>query len=122
MNESLREQHLKGITDETATALYDSLCTEFEKQYGAINGSAQHIIGDIAMMEQNKRKLYDDVRRRGVIVTVKNGRQEFTQQNKSIAAARGLAEQQRKLLNELKLTPASQKADASALEDDFESF
>ena len=122
MNTEIRARHLDSVTDEHAIALYDRLCTEYERQYGALPEGAQHIIGDVAVMEQTKRALYADVAQRGVTEHYRNGRQEFWRENKSIQAARALAEQQRKHLNELELTPASQKINPEAVDDDFNSY
>lgn len=121
MDEAMKASHYELITDEHARALYESLCAECAKAHGALSLGAQSIIGDIAMMEQEKRRLYEDIAKRGVTERVKNGKQDFTRENKSIAGARALADQQRKHLNELKLTPASQKAATSA-SDEFEDF
>lgn len=122
MNVEIMEKHLEGVTDSRAIELYVRLCEEYEKQYGAISEGAQTIIGDIAVMEQTKRELNADVAKRGAMEEFKNGRQHFWRENKAIQAARALAEQQRKHLNELKLTPASQRADPANAEDDFNSY
>lgn len=122
MDENMKARHYELITDEHARALYENLCAECARVHGALSLGAQSIVGDIAMMEQEKRRLYEDVAHRGVNERVKNGKQDFYRENKSIAGARALADQQRKHLNELKLTPASQKAGTGSQGDDFEDF
>lgn len=121
MDEALKARHYELITDTHARALYENLCRECAQIHGSVSLGAQSIIGDIAMMEQEKRRLYEDVAQRGVSERVRNGKQDFYRENKSIAGARALADQQRRHLSELKLTPASQKT-VSAGADDFEEF
>ena len=99
MDAKLREAHLSTITDESVIRLYDELCADFERINGGMTPSAQHIIGDIAIMEQTKRMLNEDISECGVKVLFKNGRQQFIQENKSIQGMRALAEQQRRHLN-----------------------
>ena len=122
MDENMKARHFEMIKDEHARALYESLCAECARAHGALSPGAQSIIGDIAMMEQEKRRLYEDIASRGINVRVKNGKQDFYRENKSIAAARALADQQRRHLNELKLTPASQKTGSASQGDEFEEF
>ncbi|MDD3410333.1 MAG: P27 family phage terminase small subunit [Eubacteriales bacterium] len=122
MNDKIREQHLKNVTDARAVEMYDKLCDDYERQYGALSEGAQSIIADIAVMEQQKRALNADVAERGAMEEFHNGRQHFWRENKAIQAARALAEQQRKHLNELKLTPASQSVNPDTVNDDFNSF
>lgn len=121
MNEAMKARLWELLVDEGARALYESLCGECERVHGSVSLGAQNIIGDIAMMEQEKRRLYEDVAARGVNERVKNGKQDFYRENKSIAGARALADQQRRHLNELKLTPASQQAGPPE-GDDFDAF
>ena len=122
MDEGMKERHFELITDEHARALYENLCAECARVHGALSLGAQSIVGDIAMMEQEKRRLYEDIAHRGINERVKNGKQDFYRENKSISAARALADQQRKHLNELKLTPASQKTGSASQGDSFEDF
>ena len=121
MDETMKARHFELIEDDHARALYENLCAECEKVHGSLSLGAQSIIGDIAMMEQEKRRLYEDIAKRGVNEHVKNGKQNYYRENKSIPAARALADQQRRHLSELKLTPASQK-DASSGSDEFDAY
>lgn len=111
------------LTDPQAQRLYDALTDEYQTQYGPPTETAALIIRDICVMEQTKQQLLEDVRKRGVMEKVVNGRQSYWRENKSISAAKQLADQQRKHLAELKLTPASKKGQQlPLLDDDFESF
>lgn len=122
MDAAMREMHMQTITDELAVTMYDSLCAEYERNYGDLPGSAQTMISDIAIMEQSKRLYYANIAKRGVMEHFQQGRQSFERENKAVSMAKALAEQQRKMLNELKLTPTSQRVRADDSEDDFSSF
>lgn len=123
MNQQLREICKDQVTSENALALYDSLCAQLGQN---LTNGAQHIIGDICVLEQFKQDLYADIKKRGSVASFKNGRQEMSIVNKSGPQIRQYMEQQRKLLGELKLTPASLSVKASsggtAKKDDFENF
>ena len=53
MNAQLREKHFENLRDPCAMEMYDGLCSDYERLYGAIPASAQTIICDIAVMEQS---------------------------------------------------------------------
>ncbi len=123
VNAELRAEHLQRITDPHAVRLYDTLCAAcLEQRPEPLDATAQHIIGDIAKMEDIKQRLYDDIAKNGAMLMGRNGRQTYYQENKGIQQARMLMEQQRKHLNELRLTPASRKAIGDSMEDEFSAF
>ena len=75
------------------------------------------------MLEQMKYQLLDDLKQRGVVEFFKNGSQEMYRENKSVDKILKVVEQQRKLLAELQLTPASEKKVAEVVEvDEFEDY
>jgi len=104
MNQQLREICKQQVTNDSALTLYDSLCAQLGPM---LTNGAQHIIGDIAVLEQFKQDLYADIKKRGSVASFKNGKQEMSIVNKSGPQIRQYMEEQRKLLGELKLTPAS---------------
>ena len=110
MNADLREQHLAQISDEKARALYERLCAACEQREGGMSDPEQALVADIAMLEQLKQQLYEDIRKRGVVEDFRNGRQRMMRENKSVTSARQLMDQQRKHLAELRLTPSSRRA------------
>ena len=110
MNADLREQHLAQISDEKARALYERLCAACEQRDGGMSDPEQALVADIAMLEQLKQQLYEDIRKRGVVEDFRNGRQRMMRENKSVTSARQLMDQQRKHLAELRLTPNSRRA------------
>lgn len=122
MNDDLRKQHMERITDPMAERCYDRLCAACDSRPEGMSDQDQMLVCDIATMEQMKQQLYDDIRVRGVVEDWHNGRQRMKRENKSIQSARMLMEQQRKHLNELRLTPGSKKAAQIPVNDEFDEF
>lgn len=108
MNNDLMEQHLKDLeADETAVALYRRVCAAAQAENGGLTDTMQQIAYMIADQEIVANKYREDIRRRGVRETWYNGRQHGERENKSCAALRACCDTQRKLMAELKITPAS---------------
>ncbi|NLV59205.1 MAG: P27 family phage terminase small subunit [Clostridiales bacterium] len=130
MNERLMQEHKARLSKPQARQMYDQLCQACEERPGGMDDVSQGIVGDVAMLEEMKLTLYEDVAKRGATISWHNGRQSGVRENKSIQQARMLMEQQRKHLSELKLTPASQKRPpdtpepvaAQTPEDEFDAF
>lgn len=122
MNEALRDQHFERIKDEKARCMYDMLCVACEQRKEGLTDPDQMLVADAAMAEQIKQRLMDDIAARGIGQERTNGRQRYWQENRSVAQLRSYADQQRKQLAELRLTPQSRKAEAIALNDDFDDF
>lgn len=122
MNNELKHMHMMSIEDPAAVSMYNMLCDACEGRDGGMADADQMLIADCARLEQTKQILIADIRERGIGQERKNGRQTYYQENKSVAAVRGVMEQQRKLLSELRLTPNSRKADVVAVNDEFSDF
>ncbi len=122
MNNALRKEHFLRITDKRARHMYDRVCDACDRRPEGITDADQMLAADIAYAEQIKQMLMDDVAQRGIGQERYNGRQKYWQENKSLAQYRAFAEQQRKHLGELKLTPAKRQAAAVEIDDEFESF
>lgn len=122
VNETMREEHWQRITDERARTLYDRLCAACDGREDGITDPDQMIVADVAYAEQIKQMLMDDISTRGIGQERRNGRQTYWQDNRSLQTYRAYAEQQRKQLSELRLTPVRRKAQAVAIEDDFDAF
>lgn len=122
MNEALRENHFRRITDDKARSVYDYLCDACEKRTDGMTDPDQMLVADVAYIEQVKGKLVDDIAARGVVKEVHNGRQTYWQDNKSLGNFRAYSDQQRKLLAELRLTPNGRKAANISIDDDFDKF
>ena len=125
MNEELREEHLRRITDEKARAVYDFLCEACEKRPGGngMEDADQMLVYSYARAEDIKQMCIDDIAQRGLGCERSNGRQRYWQENKAVGHERSSAEQQRKLLAELRLTPSARKAAPMSIDEgDFDSF
>lgn len=122
MNAQMKREHFKLITDGAARKMYNRLCDACEMREGGMTDPDQMLVGDIAYTEQIKQMLIQDINERGVGKERHNGRQSYWAENKSISQLRACAEQQRKHMSELKLTPAGRKAASVDIEDDFDRF
>ena len=122
MNTGLKKEHWEWITDPDARRMYGRLVDACERRPGGITDADQMIVADVAYAEQIKVVLRKDIAERSVGKEVRNGRQTYWQDNKSLAQLRSFVESQRKLLNELQLTPNGRKAASVDLDDDFDSF
>lgn len=109
-----------------AIALFVEIYTEYRRKYKKPTSSALHMINDIAMLEELKQNCRDAISRSGVMVEWQNGaNQGGEREHPLISKLNQTTEQQRKLLNELKLTPASCKlisAPGKTGGDEFEAF
>ena len=122
MNAAMKEQHFSRINDERARRVYDYLCASCELREGGLTDADQMLVYDYAYAEQVKQQLQDDIKARGIGREYTNGRQKYWQDNKSVPQLRAYCDQQRKNLAELRLTPASRKAAALDLDDDFATY
>lgn len=123
MNNDLKKAHLDTIHNDRAIGVYELLCAACEARDGGMTDADQMLIGDYARAEELKCIYLEDIAKRGLGQERSNGRQKYWQENKSPAQLRSTIEQQRKLLNELKLTPVSRKANTATYQgDDFDAF
>lgn len=119
---NLKQIHLEEITDSLARDAYGRLESAVLKRDGAVDDCSYMLIADYCRNEQLKQLLTKDINERGLGREVKNYRQSYYKPNESIAQLKNVIEQQRRLLNELKLTPASRKAETAALSDELSEF
>ena len=122
MNDEMKEEHFRRIQSEAARAMYERLCDACDQRPGGMSPAEQMMVADIAYEEQVKQMLMDDIVKRGLGQERYNGRQKYYQENRSPAQYRAFCDQQRKQLAELRLTPASRKAEQIQIEDDFDAF
>ncbi len=129
MNDEITTHHLKQITDPAAQALYESLCKQYAKAFETVTDSAEALIYDIALADQIKRRLLQDIEKRGAVEIFRNGRQSVMRENKSVVQTQRLMEQQRRNLAELGLTPGAKRKKEPAGDgdpeddgDDFDKF
>lgn len=110
------------IRRKAAKDLFKIIVAELEKESN-LNDRTILLVDNIALLEQMKQELLDDIKTRGVVEFFKNGSQEMFRDNKSVDKILKIVEQQRKLLAELQLTPASAKrVEAVVARDEFEDF
>ncbi|TPE68029.1 P27 family phage terminase small subunit [Halalkalibacterium halodurans] len=98
----------KNIRKKAAKDVFYTLANELEK-VNKLNDKTYLIINNFALLEQIKLDLIDDIRARGVVELFKNGSQEMMRDNKSVDKVMNTIERQRRLLAELRLTPASER-------------
>ncbi|MBO4794299.1 MAG: P27 family phage terminase small subunit [Deltaproteobacteria bacterium] len=123
VNAELRENHLAQLETDAAKALYDRTLSQCQARPGGLRPADQDMIFDLCKAEDIKSALQQDLRERGVMVTVRNGRQVFKKENPSVTRLRSFVELQRKLRGDLRLIPPkSAQEEEEAPEDDFESF
>ena len=122
MNKELKAQHMETITDPRAVQVYGWLCDACERREGGMTNADQMLVASIARCEQVQQALIADIKERGIGKEYSNGRQKYYQENKSIAKMFASAEQQRKLMAELRLTPSARKATPVTPEDDFDGY
>ena len=97
MNAGLQKIHKTSLKSTTAQLMYGSMCREYKRDHGALNDHAELMIYNIANMEDLMSSLREDIARNGTVKTVNNGRQHFTQPNKSVADLTRLMERQARL-------------------------
>lgn len=125
IDEELRREHMERL-DECAPAirLYDRLCQVVADRPEGIDAAAQHIVAQLAELERIAELAREDVRQKGIRDKYRNGRQTVDRENKSINTIQRCIEQQRKLMSELRITPASRRTatQGSIFDDSFDSF
>lgn len=122
MNESMRDEHYLQITDEKARAAYITLCDACDRRPDGLTDADQMLIRDYCCFEQIKLMAMADILTNGLGHERTNGRQRYYQENKNLALYRNYSDNQRKILAELKLTPATRKAASVDIDDDFDKF
>lgn len=110
------------IRRKPAKDLFKIIIKELETENN-LNDRTILLVDSMALLEQMKHQLLDDLKIRGVVEFFKNGAQEMYRDNKSVDKILKIVEQQRKLLAELRLTPASDKRVSEVVAvDEFEDF
>ncbi|MEG1358368.1 MAG: hypothetical protein RSE23_01765 [Clostridia bacterium] len=130
MNEELAKTHRNRLKTQQSLETYATTCTACEARPGGMDDVAQGIAADIAMLEDTKIMYSDDIAKRGAVIPWHNGRQNGYKENPSMRGLTRTMEQQRKHLNELRLTPACQRQAKAATieekprtpEDEFDEF
>lgn len=124
INAELRRNHLAALAEEASRQMYDRVLAQCRDRPGGLRASDQDMIFDLCQAEDVKTALREDIRKRGVMVETRNGRQVFKKENPAMARMCRYAELQRKIRADLGLI-VKRPADAAAAqeeEDDFGAF
>ena len=105
---------------EVYAARFDELVEELGGA-NAIRPQQALLIADIVRAEALKAKLWEDIEKRGVGETVRNGSQKQWRENKSISTQMKLADQQRRIMMSLGLI-AREKDQLKIEADDDDDF
>lgn len=120
---ALREHHLSQIVRPESRAMYDRTLKQCLDREGGLLPTDQDMIFDLCQAEDIKAELQEDIRKRGVVVETRNGRQIFRKENPSMARMCRYTELQRKIRADLKITPAKRAAaDSQELEEEADAF
>ena len=109
-DESLRQRHLDSLKYPESREMYDRTLALCRDRPDGVKAADLDMIFDLCAAEDVKRELQDDIRRRGVVVETRNGRQVFAKENPSMARLCRYTELQRKIRADLKITPAKRAA------------
>ena len=118
MNEELREEHLRRITDEKARAVYDFLCEACEKRPGGngMEDADQMLVADYCYAEQLKGMLQADIAERGILIF--DARRGLDVENCSISARVRVSAQMDRLYKALGFQELAQRNQAPDGDDD----
>ena len=123
---ALREKHLALLTGEGSKALYDRTLRQCLERPDGVKSADLDMIFDLCAAEDVKLALMEDIRKRGVTVETRNGRQVFRKENPSMARMCRYAELQRRIRSDLRLTPAKRavpdEPEPEETEDEFEAL
>lgn len=108
---ALREKHLQQLQSQESREMYDRTLAQCLDRPGGLTATDQDMIFDLCSAEDIKLALAEDIRKRGVVVETRNGRQVFRKENPSMARMCRYAELQRKIRTDLGITPGKRRAE-----------
>ena len=124
--EPLHRRHLESLKYPESREMYDRTLALCQERPDGVKAADLDMIFDLCAAEDVKRELQDDIRKRGVVVETRNGRQVFRKENPSMARMCRYAELQRKIRADLRLTPAKrapqEEESPEEAEDEFEAL
>ena len=123
-NEDLRARHLAELRHEAALSMYDRTLRQCAERPGGLRPTDQDMIADLCSAEDIKIDLQEEIKKRGVMVETRNGRQTFRKENPAMARLCRYTELQRKLRADLGLV-IKRKAENGEEEpeaDEFDSY
>lgn len=124
--EPLHRRHLESLKYPESREMYDRTLALCQERPDGVKAADLDMIFDLCAAEDVKRELQDDIRKRGVVVETRNGRQVFRKENPSMARMCRYSELQRKIRADLRLTPAKrapqEEEPPEEAEDEFEAL
>ena len=126
IDEALRKRHLDALKYPESRDMYDRTLLVCRERPDGVKASDLDMIFDLCVAEDVKRELQEDIKKRGVMVSTRNGRQTYVKENPSMARMCRYAELQRKIRADLKITPQKRAAPEEEApkdaEDEFEAL
>ena len=93
--EPLHRRHLESLKYPESREMYDRTLALCQERPDGVKAADLDMIFDLCAAEDVKRELQDDIRKRGVVVETRNGRQVFRKENPSMARMCRYSELQR---------------------------
>ena len=98
LNQTQQAEYDKGY--------YDRMVEQFKATHGELTAAADVVIRRAAQLELLVTKAMDDIDAKGLRETVRNGKQTFQRDNKSLMQLLKITGQQTSLLQAVKLLPS----------------
>ncbi len=106
IDEALKKRHLERLTTPEGREMYERTLRIVQERPDGARDTDLDMIFDLCSAEEIKMDLTRDINTRGAMVTTRSGRQNYVKENPSIARVCRLTEMQRKIRDNLKITPA----------------
>ena len=106
IDEALKKRHLERLTTPEGREMYERTLRIVQERPDGARDTDLDMIFDLCSAEEIKMALTADIAARGAMVTTRSGRQNYVKENPSIARVCRLTELQRKIRDNLKITPA----------------
>ena len=98
---------------------------QYESVYGSVPADFQHILKNIASIEDDKLEAREYVQKKGVMEDFVQGRQRIKRENKCVKLFSQLAQAQARLIGSLKLsagTVPEEQSEPGGADDEFDNF
>lgn len=106
IDEKLKARHLSSLSTPEGREMYERTLRIVQERPDGARDTDLDMIFDLCSAEEIKMELTRDINTRGAMVTTRSGRQNYVKENPSIARVCRLTEMQRKIRDNLKITPA----------------
>lgn len=124
IDEALKKRHLESLNTPEGRDMYERTLRIVQERPDGARDTDLDMIFDLCVAEEIKAALIADINNRGAMVTTRSGRQNYVKENPSIARVCRYTEMQRKIRDNLKITPArryhEEEEEAEEEKDEFE--